>query len=113
MHILSLGAGVQSSTLALMAAAETIAEMNTEDTPTKLEEERLLREIGPNLRAARKAEGWSQAKVSDAAGIHLDSLAHYERGTRYPSLPSLIRLCQAMCVPISQIIELTPPPEEL
>ena len=40
--------------------------------------------VGPNLRAARDARGWTQRQVADAIGVTPADVSRWERGTVEP-----------------------------
>jgi len=55
--------------------------------------------VGRNVRLLRKKAGLTQEELSHRAGIHSTYLCHVERGTKSPSLLTLVRLAQALDVP--------------
>ena len=64
----------------------------------------LIRAIGQTLRAERERRGWSQEKLCDKAGLDRTYLSGVERGARSPNLRALLRICDALGVPLSRIM---------
>lgn len=50
------------------------------------------------LKGARKARGLSQQELADMVGIEQQSYQRIEVGKRLPSVPVLVRLCDALDV---------------
>lgn len=60
--------------------------------------------IAENIKRLRTKRGWSQSQLAKRAGIlHDQCIAHWERGRRVPSLPSLERLAKALKVSITEL----------
>ena len=55
-------------------------------------------EIGRLMREERKKKGLTQASVSQAAGIAVNSLRLYEAGKRKPNIETLIHIAEALGV---------------
>jgi transcriptional regulator with XRE-family HTH domain len=53
-------------------------------------------EFGAMLRALRLREGYSQRQLGLAIGVHRTMLSHLEKGDRYPSIPTIIKLTDAL-----------------
>lgn len=62
------------------------------------------RELGLNLARARKARGWSQAKVANRAGISPYTYQKYEKGESRPGKPLNPTLLNVLA--LSQVLEL-------
>ena len=61
--------------------------------------------VGNVLAQYRKARGLSQEVLSGLAGIGRTHLSAIERGERKPTLETFFRICQAMDLPASQVIQ--------
>ena len=65
----------------------------------------LLREvIGDVLRRARTSQGRTLREVSDAARVSLGYLSEVERGRKEASSELLSAICDALDVPLSQVL---------
>lgn len=53
------------------------------------------------LVAKRKWSGWTQQELADQSGLKRGAIAHYEKGRMLPSIPALLKLCDALpyCTP--------------
>lgn len=59
-----------------------------------------MENIGPILKARRGQR--RQAEIADAAGIASCTLSLIETGERTPSLDVLVRLCDALGIPVEE-----------
>ena len=65
----------------------------------------LVREvIGDVLRRARTSQGRTLREVSDSARVSLGYLSEVERGRKEPSSELLNAICDALEVPLSQVL---------
>ncbi|WP_370614590.1 helix-turn-helix domain-containing protein [Mumia sp. Pv 4-285] len=64
----------------------------------------LRRLIGEVLRARRMAKGMTLRDVSAAARVSLGYISEVERGQKEPSSELLAALCDALDVPMSQVL---------
>ncbi len=65
----------------------------------------LVREvIGDVLRRARTAQGRTLREVSDSARVSLGYLSEVERGRKEPSSELLNAICDALDVPLSELL---------
>lgn len=65
----------------------------------------LVREvIGDVLRGARTSQGRTLREVSDSARVSLGYLSEVERGRKEPSSELLNSICEALEVPLSQVL---------
>ncbi len=65
----------------------------------------LVREvIGDVLRAVRTAQGRTLREVSDSARVSLGYLSEVERGRKEPSSELLNAICDALAVPLSEVL---------
>ena len=53
-------------------------------------------EFGVMLRALRVRAGYSQKQLGLMSGTHRTMLSHLEKGDRYPSIPTIIKLTDAL-----------------
>jgi transcriptional regulator with XRE-family HTH domain len=52
----------------------------------------------------RKRDGWSRAKLAEAAGLSDETLRLYENGQRNPTPPTIRALANALRVPYSVLM---------
>jgi transcriptional regulator with XRE-family HTH domain len=65
----------------------------------------LVREVvGDVLRGARTSQGRTLREVSDSARVSLGYLSEIERGRKEPSSELLTAICDALEVPLSQVL---------
>ncbi|KZS71577.1 transcriptional regulator [Mycobacterium kansasii] len=65
----------------------------------------LVREvIGDVLRGARASQGRTLREVSDSARVSLGYLSEVERGRKEPSSELLNAICEALEVPLSEVL---------
>ena len=63
----------------------------------------ILRAFGSAIRKHREKLGISQEELAHPAGLHRTYISDIERGTRNVSLLNLVRLVDALRVPISHL----------
>lgn len=63
--------------------------------------------LAANLRAYRKAKGWSQADLAEHTGTHLTNVSRIELGVYLPSVEFVVKAARAFGVGVD--ILLTPP----
>jgi transcriptional regulator with XRE-family HTH domain len=63
----------------------------------------ILRALGSAIRLHREKLGISQEELAHHAGLHRTYISDIERGTRNVSLLNLVRLADALRVPISHL----------
>lgn len=56
----------------------------------------LAKRIGQNTRAARQAQGLTQADAAERVGVSSEFYGRLERGTSMPSVPTLVRLAEGL-----------------
>ena len=64
----------------------------------------LRRELGEALRARRLAQGRTLRQVSAGAAVSLGYLSEIERGEKEASSELLESICQALDIPLSQLL---------
>jgi transcriptional regulator with XRE-family HTH domain len=58
--------------------------------------ETLRSALGLRIRAGRDALGWTQERLAAAIGVGAEMLRRYERGAKFPSHLTLIRLAEVL-----------------
>ena len=66
-------------------------------------EVQVLRSLAAVLRSLRKTKGWSQDQLAERAFMHRSYVADLERASRNPSVRTLVKLADALGVPISAL----------
>ena len=56
------------------------------------------------LKEWREKRGWSVRKLGERAGVHYVSIVKIEVGRLDPRLSTLLRLCQALRISLSQLV---------
>jgi transcriptional regulator with XRE-family HTH domain len=65
--------------------------------------EKMSPTIGPRLRHIRLEKGFTVATLAAAAGVDKGFLSRLERGTKRPSVATVLRLSAALNVPVGQL----------
>lgn len=65
--------------------------------------EKISRTIGPRLRHIRLEKGFTVETLAAAAGLDKGFLSRLERGTKRPSVATVLRLSAALDVPVGQL----------
>lgn len=67
--------------------------------------EKALRALGDAIRERRgEIDGLSQEGLADLAGMHRTYVSEIERGLRNPSYRNLVKLAEALEVPLSELV---------
>ncbi|TPI27104.1 helix-turn-helix transcriptional regulator [Mesorhizobium sp. B3-1-9] len=64
--------------------------------------------FGTILRELRKLRGLTQDDLAARTGRSLDAVSQWERGVNWPSFETLIRLSEALDVPVETFFDQTP-----
>lgn len=65
--------------------------------------------LGKRINTARKERGWTSVRLAEACSINATYLRQIEAGTKIPSLPVFVSLCEALNVsPTYLLIEVLP-----
>ena len=65
--------------------------------------------LGKRINTARKERGWTSERLAKACSINATYLRQIEAGTKIPSLPVFVSLCEALNVsPTYLLIEVLP-----
>jgi transcriptional regulator with XRE-family HTH domain len=67
--------------------------------------ELIVRALGRRIRQLRHDKGWSQEHLADEAGMHRTYMWGIEQGIRNPSVRHLVRLADALSVPLKALFE--------
>ena len=51
--------------------------------------------LGKRINTARKERGWTSERLAEACSINATYLRQIEAGTKIPSLPVFVSLCEA------------------
>jgi transcriptional regulator with XRE-family HTH domain len=70
---------------------------------------RELDQIGPRLRAARRARGWTLEDLAGRAGMSASTLSRLESGKRQAGLELLVPLIRQLGVRLDDLLSLDPP----
>lgn len=60
--------------------------------------------IGKRIREIRTAKKWTQAKLAEESGIEPSNISHIERAATKLSLPTLIRIANALEVTLDELV---------
>lgn len=65
--------------------------------------------LGKRINMARKERGWTGERLAETCSINATYLRQIEAGTKVPSLPVFVSLCQALNVsPTYLLVEVLP-----
>ncbi len=67
--------------------------------------------FGEELKKARKASGLTQEELAARAGLHNTYISLLERNRKSPTLDSLFRICKALGISASSLIEQVEKPQ--
>lgn len=62
-----------------------------------------LQALAREVRAARKARGWTLAELSAAVGLDKGYLSRIERGLKAPSVSTVLNLARVLDAPVAQL----------
>lgn len=60
--------------------------------------------MGRQIRELRRQRGWTLQDLASQVGLSLSFMGHIERGTRKPSLETIVRLAQLFDVSIDSLL---------
>jgi len=60
--------------------------------------------LGSRIRCARKNNHLTQEQLAEACSLSDAHIGHIERGTRIPSLETLVRLSEVLCVSLDWLL---------
>lgn len=76
-------------------------------TPDRTDRQRVAREFGAELRAARRSRGLTQEEIADRADFDRTYPSLLERGLRTPTLTVLLKLAEALEIEPAELINAT------
>jgi transcriptional regulator with XRE-family HTH domain len=65
-------------------------------------------QIGRNLAACRAAAGMTQEQLSHASGVATAQISRIENGRANPHMETLVRLAEALGVPVGKLVAEVP-----
>ncbi len=69
-----------------------------------IENERVRKILGANLRNLRQSRGYSQLKFAEAVGATQAAISAWELGTREPELGTVFQIARSFKVPVSSLL---------
>ena len=69
----------------------------------RMDDARINRAVGAELRAARARRGWSRSELVERSGVSLPSLRRYEDGLRSVPVGALVRLISELNMDVADI----------
>jgi transcriptional regulator with XRE-family HTH domain len=67
--------------------------------------DRAVKRFGANVRAARKAKGWTQEELAHESGLATVQVSRIERGVREIRLTTLVRLLTALDIAPNRLLD--------
>jgi transcriptional regulator with XRE-family HTH domain len=61
--------------------------------------------FGERLREVRLAKGLTQGELADRCGTSIAAISHIERGTKVPTLTTLVRIADALQCKVTKLVE--------
>jgi transcriptional regulator with XRE-family HTH domain len=61
--------------------------------------------FGERLREVRLARGLTQGQLAELCGTSVAAISHLERGTKVPTLTTLVRLADALECRVTKLVE--------
>lgn len=62
------------------------------------------KDLGKRIQTYRKQKGITQQKLSEIIDVVPSNISHIERGTNHVSLPTLVKIAEALDVTIDQLL---------
>jgi transcriptional regulator with XRE-family HTH domain len=66
-------------------------------------ESQILRLLAAQLKYRRLSKGWSQEQLAERASIQRSYIADLERGSRNPSVRTLVKLANALSITVANL----------
>jgi transcriptional regulator with XRE-family HTH domain len=60
--------------------------------------------VASKIRDARKAAGLTQIELAEKLGVGQNQVSDWERAARMPEVASLLRLADALAIPVGKLI---------
>ncbi len=67
-----------------------------------------MKQFGENLKRLRHRLGLRQSDVARALGVERSTVANWERGAKQPGLDTLVKLSEALGVPVDELVGTAP-----
>lgn len=74
-----------------------------------MDRDSITKNLGNNIKKFRLEKGFSQENLALRAGIHPAYLGRLERGEKCPTLDTVFKICDALSVPVADIISFSQP----
>ena len=68
-------------------------------------ETQVLRFLAERIKALRRERGWSQEQLAERAAMQRSYLGDLELGRRNPSVRTLVKVANALGVPVAALLE--------
>ena len=68
------------------------------------EDKNIVTRFAQNMKASREAKGISQEKLAEYAKLHRTYIGSVERAEKIPSLVTIVKICKALNVDITDLI---------
>ncbi|MEK7475263.1 MAG: helix-turn-helix transcriptional regulator [Candidatus Coatesbacteria bacterium] len=65
--------------------------------------EQVTRLLGERVRAERHRHGFMQAELAERLGLSANFIAHLDRGSRRPSLETIVMMASGLRVPVREL----------
>ena len=79
---------------------------SAEHSAVRKRPEVIVKALGRRVRKLRTDRGWSQERLADEAGMHRTYMWGIEQGMRNPSVRHLVRLADALNIPVKALFDL-------
>ena len=73
----------------------------------------MVYKIGSRIRMFREARELTQKKLAELIGVSKARLSNWEHGVNRPDVDFLARICDALCVSPSEMLDFQLPPDDL
>ena len=60
--------------------------------------------IAQKIKTERKANKWTQAELAEKTGLPQSSISEWENGTKMPTAPAIIKLCDAFEITADELL---------
>ncbi len=68
-------------------------------------EQQVLKAFGKRVRVLRRARGWTQEELAEAAGLHENYVSRLETGRQEPGFFVVLRLCIAFEITPAELLD--------
>jgi len=74
----------------------------------KDEDKRLARQLGQNVRKARRLRGYSQERLAELCSLHRSAIHSIEKGQRLPHLVTVLKIISVLEITAEELLRGTP-----